>query len=417
MTPGSQWSEAQRRSGRSRWAVGRLAGTAIALTTALTTPGCQLEKVTIPLGQAVVVVQSVITLDPRADAQYVVVERSLTGTMEIPNQDSLRGPPRPPVPISNALVRVTREDSASAVFAAIPDTLGVYRLGQADAPGFWQAGRQYRLLVVTPDGDSVRGRMRMPAIPVVTGLRGSGASLNRDRDTLDLTWSGGGSTKGVFVQVRPRDLQRRLTLIFFTDSTHFRVSGRIPLPFETDTIPPVVWVAGSRMTFSVAAMDTNFFNFLRSGNDPFTGSGFINSLTGGLGVFGAVAPVNETYEVRAEVDHPYEGRYTLVAKAGADSAVLDVELYVNRDRPEPVLVNGLVRGTLFRPGAALVEIAELAGRVENGGLHAWLIGPGGTGFLERSLLVGGFDPGGTATGTLRNPAGADIGTWRMTREP
>lgn len=390
-----------------------LAAAALAATAA----GCQLEKVTIPLGQPIVVVQSVITLDPGVGAQYVVVERSLTGTMEIPDQDSLRGPPRPPVPISNALVLVTRDDSARVNFVEIPDTLGVYRLGQLDAPGFWQAGSQYHLLVVTPEGDSVRGRMRMPAVPTVGGLAGNGATLNRDRDTLDVTWSGGGSTKGVFVQVRPRDIQRRLTLLFFTDSTHFRIPGRIPLPFLSDTIPSVVWVAGSRMTFTVAAMDTNFFNFLHTGNDPFTGSGFINGLTGGLGVFGAMAPVNETYEVRADVDHPYEGRYTLVARSLADSAVLDVELYVNRDRPAPVLVNGLIRGTLFRPGAALAEIAELAGRVENGGLHAWLIGPGGTGFLERSLLVGGFDPGGTATGTLRNPAGQDIGTWRMARIP
>jgi hypothetical protein len=251
----------------------------------------------------------------------------------------------------------------------------------------------------------------------VTGLPAGGASFDRDHDTLDVGWSGGGSTKGVFVQVRPRDIQRRLTLLLWTDSTHFRIGGPLPLPFETDTIPPVVWVAGSRMTFTVAAMDTNFYNFFRTANDPFTGAGFINSLTGGLGVFGAVAPVSRVWEVRGDVDHPLEGRYALVARAGADSVVMDLELYVTRDRPEPVLINGLLRGTLFVPGASLVEIGELAGRVEGGAIHAWLIGPPQTGFLERSLLVGAFTSASAAGGGVRDPAGRDIGTWRMTRVP
>ena len=46
----------------------------------------------------------------------------------------------------------------------------------------------------------------------------------------------------------------------------------------------------------MAALDTNYFDFTRSITNPLTGRGFINHLSGGIGVFGSIAPV--TYELR-----------------------------------------------------------------------------------------------------------------------
>ncbi|MBI4542135.1 MAG: hypothetical protein HY705_03830 [Gemmatimonadetes bacterium] len=77
----------------------------------------------------------------------------------------------------------------------------------------------------------------MPGRPVVEGMPAEGGSFNRDHDTLHIRWSGGAGTKGVFVQVRPRDIHRRITFLVFTDSTQFRIPGNLPLPFLSDTLP------------------------------------------------------------------------------------------------------------------------------------------------------------------------------------
>ncbi|MDO8666639.1 MAG: hypothetical protein Q7J79_08510, partial [Gemmatimonadales bacterium] len=305
----------------------------------------------------------------------------------------------------------------SVLFAELADTLGVYRLDSAAATGFLAAGRVYRLRVETPDGRVVTGRTRMPDFPVVAGIPANGAAFNRDRDTLAVTWSGAAGTKGVFVQVRPRDLQRRLTLLLFTDSTSFRIAGKLPLPFESDTIAPWVWVAGSRETFTVAAMDTNFFGFFRTANDPFTGSGFINTLEGGLGVFGSMAPVNRTYTVRGDVDHPYEGRYQLdyTPTTGGRAFTAQLDLYVNRDRP-PILINavGNVTQGYFSGGQAL----EAAGLIQSaGGMSLWVIDTETGAEQPRILLLGDIDPAGTAGGIVRDRDGTDIGTYTLARLP
>jgi hypothetical protein len=385
-----------------------------------------LQEVTIPLGTEVVVVQGVLTLDTAALAQYIVVERSITGTMVIPSQDSLRGPPRPPLPISGASVVVTRDDGDSVVLTEACDPnqlcnpLGVYSFRRADAPDFLAPGRVYQLRVVTPDGHVVTGRTRMPEPPVLGGVPPDGATLNRDRDTLDVTWSGAAGSKGVFVQVRPRDLERRLTFLLFTDSTHFRIAGRLPLPFGDDTIPPAVWIAGTRETFTVAAMDTNFFDFFRTLNDPFTGSGFINTVAGGLGVFGSMAPVNRTYAVRGDVDHPFEGRYQLdfipTASFGPRAFTAVLDLYVNRDLPEPVLINGL--GTVTQGFFAGGQALEVAGRVTSDRrLHLWVMDTETSDLQPRILLLGDFDPAGTASGTVTTRDGGTAGTYILSRLP
>ncbi len=390
------------------------------------TAGCKLQEVTIPLGSEVVVVQGVLTLDSTASAQYVVVERSITGTMLIPSQDSLRGPPRPPLPISGARVVVTRDDGDSVVLnemACNPgmpacDPQGVYSFRRVDAPTFLAPGRVYRLRVRTPDGRVVTGRTRMPGLPVLGGVPPDGATFDRDRDDLDVTWSGADASKGVFVQVRPRDLVRRLTLLLFTDSTRFRVAGRLPLPFEADTIPPAVWIAGTRETFTVAAMDTNFFDFFRTGNDPFTGSGFLNTLEGGLGVFGSMAPVNRTYVVRGATDHPFEGRYQLdftptTPSGRAFTAVL--ELFVNRDRPEPVLINAL--GTVTQGFFTGGQLLEASGRTQGGRLHLWVMDTESGPEQARILLLGGFEPGGSASGIVTTTDSGTIGSYILSRLP
>ena len=378
--------------------------------------GCELQEVTVPLGREEIAVHGVLTLDSNATAQYIIVERTITGTTTIPDQESVRGLPRPPLPVSGARVVVTRDDGDSVLFTE-GRTPGVYALSRETSWPFLVPGRVYRLRVDVPDGRQVRGQARMPAPPLVTGMPATGATFDRDRDTLRLSWSGARWSDEIYVQVRPRDLQRRLTMVLFTDSTSLVIPGNLPLPVPSDTIPPSVWVAGSYQTLTVAAIDTNYFDHLRTQNDPFTGGGYVGHLEGALGVFGAIAPVNRTVVVRGDVDHPFEGRYVVRMVLDGDSLVGEVELYVTRERPEPVLVNGIVSATLVRaaggPPLALVEV-QASGRV-SGGRLVLRITEGGT--IERGTLTGGFDATGSASGAVMAPDGRIGGSYTLTRLP
>jgi hypothetical protein len=98
--------------------------------------------------------------------------------------------------------------------------------------------------------------------------------------------------------------------------------------------------AGAYYQLTVAAMDTDYYDFVRSSTNPLTGRGFINHLTGGIGVFGSEAPL--TYELRVTAPQldPREGRYHLTGVVGG--AAVDVTWDVYRDP--------LANGSTFGPG-------------------------------------------------------------------
>lgn len=379
---------------------------------------CELEQVTVAPGVEQIVVQGVLTLDAGAAKQYIVVERSFTGTTRIPDLDSRPGPPRPSLPVADALVVVTRDDGDSVRFAE-GETPGVYELTRAEASAFLRPGGVYRLRVTTPDGRVVTGRTRMPEFPTVEGLPAEGSAFDRDHDTVRIRWSGAAGSKGIFVQVRPRDVAGHVTLLLVTDSTRITLPGSMPLPSMHDTIPPVVWIPGARQTLTVAAIDTSFFEHLYTINDPFTGAGHVNRLQGGIGFIGSIAPVNRTLEVRGHLDHSYEGRYTLEALIGQLPLRATLELYVSRARPEPVLVNALVSGAPDSGSAAAVVpfVGQAGGRVERGQLRLDLVDDRATDAGDRWRLAGTFEATGTTTGTVRDGAGRPVGAFTLTRRP
>jgi hypothetical protein len=87
-----------------------------------------------------------------------------------------------------------------------------------------------------------------------------------------------------------------------------------------------VFVAGFTQWLTIAAVDTNFFDYYRSGNSPFTGSGLINRLQGGLGLFGSYVPVLSTaVVVRADPRDPFDGRYVGSGIQGRESLRLWVD--------------------------------------------------------------------------------------------
>ncbi len=71
---------------------------------------------------------------------------------------------------------------------------------------------------------------------------------------------------------------------------------------------------GFHQDILVAAVDSNFYDYYRTNNDPFTGAGIISRINGGLGLFGSLVTLtNGTLTVIADQTEPIEGRFRIQA--------------------------------------------------------------------------------------------------------
>ncbi len=255
---------------------------------------CELTEVTIPEGEPRVIVQSVYSAR-RAD-QFVVVERSLTGSVPTADVDDGIPPGEPRIPIGGAVVTLTNE---SRVEGCGTDTLfpraaqsGIYA---ADFSCGALPGERVRLQVVTPEGDVVTGTTTVPGARSVSvrlatdsaTTEGQVLELDRERDTIRIAVDPI-FARAMQVEVRQADDPDEIAVYLFTDSLGVALPGDLYNPFEGDSGRPVFeqWVV-YRLT--VAVTDSNYYDFVRSRSDPFTGRGFLNRLEGGIGVFGSVA--------------------------------------------------------------------------------------------------------------------------------
>jgi hypothetical protein len=79
----------------------------------------------------------------------------------------------------------------------------------------------------------------------------------------------------------------------------------------TENLLRVFW-PGFEQTLTVAAVDTNLYDYYRSRSDPFSGIGLINHVQGGLGLFGSVAVIERrVLDVTQDFSgHPLEATFT-----------------------------------------------------------------------------------------------------------
>ena len=269
---------------------------------------CDLGTVTVPKTTPSVVVHAV--LNTSAATQVVLVERTLTGTINI--SDTTFNPNDPIVsaggiPVSGATVEII--DSAGTAFKGVEDRTvlanglgaGVYRVQLAG--GNLQRGERYRLHVHTPDGDDLTAYTRVPH-PAVSSTGGLSRTFNRDHDSLVVEWNAADATRAYALRVE----SPFGPFFMFTDSLRFRLTGDARNLFANDL--QRVFIPGFRQDVLVAAVDTNFFDYYRTNNDPFTGTGIISRVNGGLGLFGSmVILASGTLSVTADQGDPIEGRY------------------------------------------------------------------------------------------------------------
>jgi len=319
----------------------------LALLPLLLLPACKLTEVTVAPGRRTVVVQSVINRNQ--PSQLVVVEYSETGDVGAYGGHSAIPPGVPRIPLGGATVTIEhRGDGACAgVVDSLPETQGSQASGVYVGPVcLLQPGQQLVLRVETPAGEVVTGSTTIPgasARQVTWAQRAGGLgyplAFNRALDTVSI---GVTPVSGRALQIEARNDADFHDLVFFafTDTLGMTVAGNLVNPFEGDS-GETVFRAGRDYTLAVALTDTNYYDFLRSRSDPFTGRGFINHLTGGIGVFGSVETAAYQLHVVAPMDDPREGVYQLTGRIDTLDVNATLELYL--DELQPNLFSAFVK--------------------------------------------------------------------------
>ena len=350
-----------------RAAACRLAYLALAATTLLT--GCELAEVSVASPRPRVIVHAV--LNPDAAEQVILLESSLTGRVSI--DDSVRFDPLDPIrtaggePLSNADVRLLPDRDTVGVRATetCVGGRGTGRYTVAQQALAVLPGSRYRLRIRTADDAVVTGETLVPSAPP-GWVRGASempvaATLTRSTDTLRLGWAGVFNARTYVVRVETPDGPWFL----FSDSTQFALSGALRNFFAGGL--PSVWYPGFVQTVVVTAVDRNFYDYNRSGNDPFGGSGLISSVQGGLGLFGSSRSLLRREVAVRDVDRaPIDA--TWVGAAGA--TVVEMDLWLETPGPTISSVSGRIRtstnryvvGSLQGDNIRLVTLAGISRR-------------------------------------------------------
>jgi len=379
------------------------------LLVALVLAACSLGEVTVPKTSPVIVVHGV--LNPNASAQVVLVERTLSGAITVPDTSFDASDPIVTgggVPVTGAVVEII--DSAGKATRGVEDiTLnttgrggGVYRIPLG--PGSLRLGARYQLHVRSLEGEEVTAFTRIPA-PEITSSGGFTRTFNRDRDTLFVQWNRVPKARTYAVRVE----SPFGPFFLFTDSTRFRMPGDVRNLFAGDL--QRVFIPGFRQDMLVAAVDSNFYDYYRTNNDPFTGAGIISRVTGGLGLFGALVTLNSgTLTVTANQTEPIEARFRLFSSAGgtppfASQFTLYVESKATRENLPAALsgryitagVNPRGDGILGQQLGSTVTLALLANQLSGDTLDVF------TGELRGDTLSGSYRKAGGVSVFLRSP--------------
>ena len=364
---------------------------------AISVSACDLSDTVVPVGEPVVVVHGVIRPDLPEEffgRQYIVVERSLTGLLNpsdalpsdsdkthvyVPQEksedgrfhraDSLTIPygGYPSVPVEGASVWVENldfpDDTCGTRVQFLEDPGTPVKPGALGPGLYWgpqhcptlRTGDHLELTVETSEGEVVTGVTRIPAmhgayllVPGDSVAFGTEqvTTFNRDRDTLEI---GIEAEAGRLLQFEVRrwgDLTDFGTKIY-VDTTAFRLPAHVVNTFvigdEDD-----VFRAGRNYVVSVALTDQNYFDYSRSRNNSFTGRGFINRLTGGIGIFGSLVASSTHAKAVGDVDDPREGPYTLRGIFNETTIELDWDLYLALPNDSTEFSAFVVGSWLFR---------------------------------------------------------------------
>jgi hypothetical protein len=319
----------------------------LASCTMLAAIACTFDQQSVAVQPPQVVVHAV--LDVGGTEQQVLIERTLSGTVDIPKNQ--RFDPDDPIntgggiPITGAEVTVTGPTGIFyGVEAPAPGHPSTYATGRyiltsgtiTSGPRIpLRPGSRYDLRVRTPDGTVVTGSAVIPQSAAFVPSSRLDA-FNRDRDSLKLVWNDVGAARSYLVRIETPFGP----FLLFSDSTHVTLPGDLRNFFATSL--ERTFIPGFRQRVSLAAVDSNYYDYYRSRNDPFTGAGIINRLRGGIGLFGSAVSINaRTLDVTQNTREPaFEGTYEVRVTPTLPRAVADLlRIYVETPG-EPAALSG-----------------------------------------------------------------------------
>lgn len=329
---------------------------------------CEIEKVGIPATAARLSMHSVLSAS--APTQVVLLERTRNGTVF---------PVAPPFDLGDPIVTdegvaetgafITLTTPTGETLIAREDNTvrddrkgqGIYRFA---LPGSSLVrGGRYRIAVMTTQGESMAAETSVPegAAAAVAEQR----TFDRANDTLLLEWPASPGARRYFVRVEtPYG-----PLQFFTGDTRVRLSGELRNVDRTSL--PRVFVPGFPQAVTVSAVDSNYYDWYRSQNDALTGSGLVNRVQGGFGLFGSLVRLRyQDLSVVAPQTEPPAGVYNLIgtpedfATAPFYQFTLYVESKAARSDQADALSGRFIRRVTFSPPFEPVD--GILGSARNG---------------------------------------------------
>jgi hypothetical protein len=164
---------------------------------------------------------------------------------------------------------------------------------------------------------------------------------------------------------------------FFTDSTRVRLTGALR-NLDLQALPRVFF-PGFPQAVTVSAVDANYYDWYRTNNDPFSGRGVINRVTGGFGVFGSLVRLRfEDFDVTAPQVEPEVGMFHIVPEQGTLTRVPSFELYMESraardDQADALSGRYHIRRIIGQPGCATCGLLGMAKdrRIELAMLADW----------------------------------------------
>lgn len=337
---------------------------------------CEIEKVGIPSTEAHVALHAVLSAS--APSQVVLLERTRNGTVaitapafEVPDPVlSDEG-----IAESGALITLTTP-SGETLIAREEVTVrgdgrgrGFYRFA---LPGdVLELGGTYQLSVRTTKNEILTAETSVPVGDAAAAA--TSGTFDRVQETLMLEWPAAAGARSYFVRIETPFGPRS----FFTDSTRVRLTGELR-NIDVAGIPRV-FIPGFAQAVTVSAVDSNYYDWFRTHSNTISGTGLINRVRGGIGVFGSLVRLRfDDFHVIAPQSEPEAGMFAFVGTAAEEGAArfLTLELYVESRAARADQAHALSGRTRrrLRLGEAGCGLCGVLGTARDGRIELALLG-------------------------------------------
>ncbi|MFL5560633.1 MAG: hypothetical protein ACJ79K_04075 [Gemmatimonadaceae bacterium] len=364
---------------------------------------CTIEEVAIPRTDPRLAVHAV--LSATAPVQVMLLERTRSGSVNLV---------APPFELETPFVNDEGIAEAGAV-ATLVTPGGQTLVGHEDlTPGGSGAGiyrfalpgellvreGRYQLTVITTKGERLTATTSVPA--GVAATFPDARTFDRSGDPIQLAWPIAAGARAYLVRIETPFGPRS----FFTRDTSVRLAGDLRNADLTSL--PHVFIPGFPQAITVSAVDSNFYDWFRTHNDELSGTGLINRIDGGLGVFGSLVRLRfDSLQVVAPQDDAVAGTFdfTGLPNEQVSPPYTSLELYVEsraaRSDQSDVLSGRYARQ--LRLGDVGCPVCGLLGSRK--GSHVQLVFLSDWFASDTADILEGEQRGDTIVGTYRLHAG------------